>query len=150
MTPDVKGVLMGSAIGLGDGFDGPGLRRLVRVSKSARQARRLLALAQICDGASRSEAAKIGGVTLRIMCDQVIWFNARGPDGLLVGRAPGKASPLDDARRRALVEFVEAGLIPAIDGVVRWRLIDLVQWLHDEFAVRLKNLTAGHEPRNLG
>ena len=105
---------MGSAIGLRDDFDGAGLRRLARGSKSANQARRLLALAQIYDGGSRSEAAKIGGVTLQIVRDWVIRFNARGPDGLLDGKAPGKPSILDDAQRRALVEVVERGPIPAM------------------------------------
>ncbi|MFN5551336.1 MAG: IS630 family transposase, partial [Hyphomonadaceae bacterium] len=49
---------MGSAIGLRDDFDGAALRRLARVSSSANQARRLLALAEIYDGASRSAAAR--------------------------------------------------------------------------------------------
>ena len=68
---------MGSAIGLRDYFDGASLRRLARLSKSANQARRLLALAQIYDGSGRSEAAKIVGVTLQIVRDWVIRFNAR-------------------------------------------------------------------------
>ena len=141
---------MGAAIGLREDFDGAGLRRLARVSTSANQARRLLALAQIYDGGSRSEAAQIGGVTLQIVRDWVIRFNARGPDGLLDGKAPGKPSILDDAQRRALVEIVESGPIPAIHGVVRWRLIDLVQWLHDEFAVSLDETTVGRELKKLG
>src|SRR6476619_6706548 len=141
---------MGNAIGLREDFDGAGLRRLARLSKSASQTRRLLALAQIYDGGSRSEAAKIGGVTLQIVRDWVIRFNARGPDGLLDGKAPGKPSILDDAQRRALVEAVERGPIPAIHGVVRWRLIDLVQWLHEEFAVSLDETTVGRELKKLG
>ncbi len=64
-------------------------------------------------------------------------FNARGPDGLLDGKAPGHRSRLSDAQRQALVDIVEQGPIPAIHGVVRWRLIDLAQWLHDEFGVSL-------------
>jgi len=141
---------MGTAIGLREDFDGAGLRRLARLSKSASQTRRLLALAQIYDGGSRSEAAKIGGVTLQIVRDWVIRFNARGPDGLLDGKAPGKTSILNDVQRRALVEIVERGPIPAIHGVVRWRLIDLVQWLHDEFAVSLDETTVGRELKKLG
>lgn len=141
---------MGSAIGLREGFDGTALRRLARLSKSASQARRLLALAQIYDGGSRSEAAKIGGVTLQIVRDWVIRFNARSPDGLLDGKAPGARSRLNDVQRRALVEIVESGPIPAIHGVVRWRLIDLVQWLHDEFAVSLDETTVGRELKKLG
>lgn len=141
---------MGSAIGLRDDFDGASLQRLARLSKSANQARRLLALAEIYNGGSRTAAARIGGVTLQIVRDWVIRFNARGPDGLLDGKAPGKRPILTDAQRRALVEIVEQGPIPAIHGVVRWRLIDLVQWLHDEFAVSIDETTVGRELRKLG
>ena len=114
---------MGSAIGLRDDFDAAGLRRLARVTKSANHGRRLLALAQIYGGGSRSDAAMIGGVGLQIVRDWVVRFNARGPDGLLDGKARGKPSLLSDAQRHALVEIVERGPIPAIHGVVRWRLI---------------------------
>jgi transposase len=39
-----------------------------------------LALAAIYDGATRNEAAKIGGVGLQIIRDWVLRFNDRGPD----------------------------------------------------------------------
>lgn len=141
---------MGSAISLRTDFDAAALRRLARASKSANQARRLLALAEIYDGGSRSAAARIGGVGLQIVRDWVVRFNARGPDGLLDGKPPGPRSRLNDAQRRALVEVVERGPIPAIHGVVRWRLIDLVQWLHEEFAVSLDTTTVGRELKKLG
>ena len=141
---------MGAAIGLRDDFDGAALRRLARPSKSANQARRLLALAEIYDGSTRTAAARIGGVGLQIVRDWVVRFNARGPDGLLDGKAPGKRSVLNDAQRRALVEIVESGPIPAIHGVVRWRLIDLAWWLHEEFAVSLDETTVGRELKKLG
>jgi hypothetical protein len=38
-----------------------------RKSKEAAQARRLLALATVDDGATRTEAARVGGVTLQIV-----------------------------------------------------------------------------------
>ena len=85
----------------------------------------MLALAEIYDGRSRSDAARIGGVTLQIVRDWVVRFNAQGPDGLLDGKAPGKLPLLNDAQRQALAEIVESGPILAIHGVVRWRLIDL-------------------------
>ena len=47
--------------------------------KNGPQARRLLALAAIYDGATRTEAAKIGGVGLQIIRDWVLRFDARGP-----------------------------------------------------------------------
>lgn len=141
---------MGSAVGLRGDYDGTVLRRLARASKSANQARRLLALAEIYDGASRTAAARIGGVGLQIVRDWVERFNDRGPDGLLDGKAPGRQALLNDAQRQALAAIVESGPIPAIHGVVRWRLIDLVQWLHDEFAVSLDETTVGRELKKLG
>src|SRR5947209_14128304 len=105
-------------------FDAALVRRAARASCDGSQARRLLALAAIYDGASRTEAATIGGVTLQVVRDWVLRFNARGPDGLINGKAPGKPSRLNDTHRTALVQAIEAGPVPAIDGVVRWRLID--------------------------
>jgi len=80
----------------------------------------------------------------------VLRFNARGPDGLVDGKAPGPRSRLTDTQRKALVDIVEQGPVPAIHGVVCWRLIDLVQWLHDEFAVSLDETTVSRELKKLG
>jgi transposase len=109
-----------------------------------------LALAAILEGASRSEAAKIGGVTLQIVRDWVLRFNAEGPDVLKSRKAPGKRSILNDAQRRALAEQVEAGPIPASHGVVRWRLIDLAQWVWDEFGLSISKQSLSREMRTLG
>src|SRR6202045_1759835 len=64
-------------------FDALQLRILARKTKNGPQARRLLALASIYDGARRTEAAKIGGVTLQIVRDWVMKFNTHGPNGLI-------------------------------------------------------------------
>ena len=80
---------MGAAISLRADFDAEGLRRLARQSKHAGQARRLLALAAIYEGGSRSDAARLGNVTLQIVRDWVLRFNANGPEGLIDGKAPG-------------------------------------------------------------
>jgi transposase len=143
-------MVMGTAIGLRADFDGATLRRLARTTKNANQSRRLLALAEIYDGSSRSNAARIGGVGLQIVRDWVVRFNARGPDALIDGKAPGQRPKLDDAQRQALVAIVESGPIPEVHGVVRWRLIDLVQWLHREFTVSLDETTVGRELKKLG
>lgn len=105
----------------------PSAWRLARECGDAEQVRRWLAVASILDGGSRSEAAKIGGVTLQILRDRVFRFNAEGPDGLKSRKAPGNPWILNDVQRRALAVQVEAGPIPASHGAVRWRLIDLVQ-----------------------
>lgn len=106
---------MGSAIGLRGDFDGTSLRRLARASKSASQARRLLAMAEIYDGGIRSAAAR-----LQIVRDWMVRFNVRGPDRLLDGKEPGKRSRHYEAQRSSLVEVVERGPIPAIHSVVHW------------------------------
>jgi transposase len=134
---------MVAAVELRKDFDAAALRRLARRSKDSGQARRLLALAEIYEGGSRSEAARVGGVTLQSIRDWVLRFNSHGPEGLIAIKAPGPKPKLNDEQRRALKEMVEAGPIPAIHGVVRWRLIDLVQWLSDEFSVSLDETTVG-------
>ena len=57
--------------------------------------------AAIHDGASRSEAARIGAVTLQIVRDWVLRFNAHGPDGLKDRKAPGQPRKLDAQQRAA-------------------------------------------------
>ena len=57
------------AIPLRVDFDADAVRSWAKRSKDGPQARRLLALAAIYEGASRTEAAKIGGVTLQIVRD---------------------------------------------------------------------------------
>ena len=57
-------------------FDAVGVRALARKSRSGAQARRLLAVAAIYDGAARTQAAEIAGVTLQIIRDWVVKFNA--------------------------------------------------------------------------
>jgi hypothetical protein len=52
--------------------------------------------------------------------------------------------------RQALVAVIESGPIPAVHGVVRWRLIDLCQWLWEEFRVSVARQTPGRELRGLG
>jgi len=94
-------------------FDAPRLRAAARKTKDAAQARRLLALAAVYDGASRTEAARIGGVTLQIVRDWVLRFNARGPDGLADRKAPGQPPRLNDTHRAALAAVIESGPTPA-------------------------------------
>jgi transposase len=126
------------------------LRALARRTRNANQSRRLLALAEIYDGGSRGDAARIGGVTLQIVRDWVLRFNAQGPDGLIDGKAPGKPPLLNEAQRKALARIIESGPIPAVHGVVRWRLIDLMQWIWEEFQVSIAKQTLSRELRAMG
>ncbi|GGE21737.1 hypothetical protein GCM10011529_30490 [Polymorphobacter glacialis] len=141
---------MAAAVGLRDDFTATDLRRLAQSRRDAGQVRRLLALAVIYDGGSRSEAARTGGVGLQTVRDWVLRFNRDGPDGLIDGKAPGGRPRLDATQRAALAAAVESGPIPAAHGVVRWRLVDLVQWIRDEFAVSISTQTLSRELRAMG
>jgi len=141
---------MPRAIALRPDFSAGELRRLARHSKAAAQARRLLALAAIYDGGMRSQAARLGNVTLQIVRDWVGRFNAEGPDGLRDRKAVGPTPLLSDAHRQALAAQINRGPIPAAHGVVRWRLCDLGQWLWEEFRVSVSIQTLSREVRALG
>ena len=92
-------------------------------------------------------AAKIGDVTLQIVRDWVLRFDVRGPDGLVDRKAPGQPSLLKDEHRAALARIVEEGPTPAIHGVVCWRIVDLCQWLFEEFRISVSETTMSRELR---
>ena len=131
-------------------FDADRLRAVAKRSKDGPQARRLLALAAIYDGARRAEAARIGGVTVQIIRDWVLRFNAQGPEGLVDRKAPGQPSRLNEAHRAALAAILESGPLPAVHGVVRWRIVDLCQWIWEEFRVVVAKQTLSRELRKMG
>ena len=141
---------MAAAVALREDFDAVKLRALARRAADPGQVRRLLAVAAIYDGGSRAAAAAIGGVGLQTVRDWVVRFNAEGPDGLVTGKAPGNPPLLDAERRVALRRMVEDGPIPAVHGVVRWRLVDLAQWLWEEFRVSISKQTLSRELRAMG
>jgi len=131
-------------------FNAQTVRAAAKRSKDGPQARRLLALAAIYEGATRTEAAKIGGVTLQIVRDWALKFNAHGPQGLLDRKAPGQPPRLSNEHRAALGAIIESGPIPAIHDVVRWRIVDLCQWIYEEFHVVVAKQTLSRELRAMG
>jgi transposase len=141
---------MATPIALRKDFDSPGLRALAKTTKNAAQARRLLALAEIYDGGSRTDASRIGGITLQVVRDWVLRFNARGPDGLINRKAPGNRPKLNQDQRQALARMVDCGPIPAIHGVGRWRRKDLARWIFEEYRIEVDETTVGRELRAMG
>lgn len=140
---------MAAPIPLRSDFDAFALRSLARASKDANQARRLLALAAIYDGESRSDAARLGNVTLQIVRDWVLRFNALGPDGLIDRTAPGASRRLNMDQRAALEALVDNGPIPSVHGVVRWRLSDLADWVWYTYRLSISPQTLSRELRNM-
>ena len=141
---------MAAPVVLRGDYDAVTLRRLARSAGDPGQVRRLLALAAIYAGGSRSEAAAMGGVGLQTVRDWVLRFNAKGPAGLETGKASGNRPILGDGERAALRRVVEEGPTPAIHGVVRWRIADLMQWLWEEFRLAVSKQTMSRELRALG
>jgi Winged helix-turn helix len=57
---------------------------------------------------------------------------------------------LNGAHRAALAALIESGPIPAVHGVVRWRIVDLCQWIYEEFRVVVAKQTLSRELRAMG
>jgi transposase len=141
---------MAAPLALRTDFTSDVVRRHARRSRDANQARRLLALAVIYEGGLRSDAARVGGVGLQIVRDWVVRFNTEGPEGLIDRKAPGPSPRLNEAQRKALAAVVESGPMPAVHGVVRWRLSDLAQWVWEEFRLSVSPQTISRELHALG
>src|SRR6201988_2643788 len=123
---------MGQAVAVRTDFTAGEVRRFAKRAKDAAQARRLLPMAAVLDGASRDDAAQIGGMDRQTLRDWVIRFNEQGPDGLINIPSPGVSPKLGKKHRAFLARLVEEGPIPAVHGVVRWRACGLVMRLHGE------------------
>ncbi len=126
---------MPSSVQLRDDYDAATLRELAKRSRDPRQIRRLLALAAVYDGMSRADAAKVGGMDRQTLRDWAHRFNAAGPDGLTNRSGAGRPRRLTEVQMRELAEIVEAGPDPAVDGVVRWRRVDLRRAIEERFGV---------------
>lgn len=126
---------MPSTVQLRDDHDAAGLRDLAKRSRDPRQIRRLLALAAVYAGMSRTEAARVGGMDRQTLRDWAHRFNTEGPEGLRDRPRTGRRRQLSEAQMAALAEIVETGPDPATDGVVRWRRVDLKRVIEARFGV---------------
>ena len=103
---------MGQAIAVRTDFTAGEVRRLAKRAQDAAQARRLLAIAAVLDGASREDAAKIGGMDRQTLRDWVIRFNEQGPDGLINIASPGVPPKLGKKHRAFLAPARGGGSDP--------------------------------------
>src|ERR1700716_1947340 len=141
---------MGQAIAVRVDFTAGEVRGFARRAKGVAQARRLLAIAAVVDGASREAAANIGGMDRQTLRDWVIRFNEQGPDGLINIPSPGAPPKLDDMHKGFLRRIVDEGPIPAVHGVVRLRASDLIMRLHEEFGLSVSDDTIYPALKDLG
>lgn len=141
---------MSAAIGLRQDFEADDLRGLAVKAKDVDQARRLLALAAVCDGMDREEAARIGGMDRQTLRDWAHRFNEQGPVGLTNVKPMGRRPKLSAEQQEALRQLVEAGPDPEKHGVVRWRCVDLQRVLGAQFGVDLSTVAIGRQLKRLG
>ncbi len=127
--------VMSAAIALRKDFSAEDLRALARQSRDTRQCRRLLALAAVAEGRSRSEAAEIGSMDRQTLRDWVHRFNDEGPEGLRDRKSDGPRPKLTGEQRAELATIVEAGPDRQASGLVRWRRVDLKAVIEDRFGV---------------
>jgi transposase len=141
---------MGRAIAVRSDYTSKEVRRLAKRSKDVGQARRLLAIAAVLDGASREEAAQVGGMDRQTLRDWVIRFNDEGPQGVTNKPSPGAPGKLTSKHKEFLARLIDEGPNPAIHGVVRWRGCDLIRQLYAEFGISVSDNTIYRALKELG
>lgn len=142
---------MGKAISIAnEEHSAASLRRLAAKAKDAQVVRRLLALALLLEGKSRTEAALQSGMERQTLRDWVHRYNALGVAGLASRIGPGRAPLLNDQQMAELKALVVAGPDPKVDGVVRWRCVDLREQISRRFSVTLHERSVGKLLRRLG
>lgn len=117
------------------------LRRLMSKQKDGAVVRRLMALALILEGKSRTEAAQQSGMERQTLRDWVHRYNAHGIAGLKSRRNPGRKPALTTLQRAELLDLVLAGPDPQVHGVVRWRCVDLRDEVARRFSVKVHEAT---------
>ncbi len=126
------------------------LRREAAKTRHADQARRLLALALVMEGASRTDAARACGMDRQTLRDWVHRYNALGIDGLVDRKPAGPMPRLTAQQEVELTRIVERGPNIADDGIVRWRRVDLRDVIVARFGVALHERTVGKVLNRLG
>ena len=119
-------------------LDPAGLRREARRAGSIGASRRMLAIALVLEGASRTDAAQAAGMERQTLRDWVHRYNEEGLAGL--SDRPGDFGPkrlLSPEQEREVAEWVRRGPDMAEHGVVRWRRADLARAMQAKFGVVL-------------
>lgn len=131
-------------------LDAVGLRRAAGQSRDADAARRMLALALVLDGHSRTEAAMLCGMDRQTLRDWVHRYNEFGLTGLSNQVSPGPPCRLTPEQEAEVARLVQEGPDLAVHGVIRWRRIDLSRVIAARFDVHLAERSVGDLLRRLG
>jgi putative transposase len=125
------------------------LRSAATASRDADAARRMLALALVKEGHSRTDAARTCGMDRQTLRDWVHRYNTEGLVGLSDRGPPGRTPRLTPAQEAEVAAWVRRGPELAAHGVIRWRRIDLSREIAAKFGVTLAERTVGKLLRKL-
>jgi len=101
-------------------------------------------------GDDRKTAAETCGMDRQTLRDWVHRYNAEGLEGLSNRRSAGPTPRLSPAQKAELARMVREGPDPAVDGVVRWRRVDLQRRIEARFGVTMHERTVGKQLAALG
>lgn len=130
--------------------DAAGLRALASREGDAKVARRLLALAMVMEGFSRTDAASATGMDRQTLRDWVHRYNAQGVAGLRSIRGGGRSPHLSPGQMAELQALTLKGPDPETHKVVRWRCVDLRAEVARRFDVTVDERTIGKWLRKMG
>ena len=82
--------------------------------------------------------------------DWVHRYNAEGIEGLSNRTGGGMKARLSSDQMEQLSNWVEPGPEPELDGVLRWRRVDLAPRIAAEFDIKLHERTVGSQLSKLG
>ena len=119
------------------------LRRLASQAGEAALVRRLLALASVLDGASRADAARVAGMDRQTLRDWIYRYNAEGLAGLSDRHGGGIKRRLSAEQETEVAAWMRSGPDVAVDGVARWRCVDIQARLARVFGVTLAERSVG-------
>jgi transposase len=132
-------------------LDASGLRLAARRASSISASRRMLALALVLEGKSRTEAARAAGMDRQTLRDWVHRYNMEGLAGLSDRHGDfGPKRLLSPEQEAQVAAWVRAGPDLAEHGVVRWRRADLARAIKARFGIVLAERTMSTVLRRLG
>lgn len=126
------------------------LRVAAGASQDANAARRMLAIALVLEGCDRKRAAETCGMDRQTLPDWIHRYNDEGLSGLSNRTSSGPTPLLNAAQKAEFATWIEEGPDPEVDGVVRWRCIDLKHKIEKRFGVKMHERTVGKQLAALG
>lgn len=112
------------------------LYEIARKENNAKIRARILGIAAALEGKKRTVAAKIAGVNENIFRVWIKRFNENGIDGLKSIKQSGRPEKIKKEVKDILKEKILAGADYKRDGLIRFRLVDIKDFLQKDHGVK--------------